>query len=302
MGKIIDLTGQKFNKLTVLEAIPERKNRQVVWKCQCDCGNITYVVGQALRTGHTKSCGCLNFEKKDTDSLIDKVFGELTVLERDLELTDFNRVYWICECSCGRVESILGIYLRNGDIVECSVCRKNKQLVNPWNDLSEEKFGLLTPIAPTLKRQNGKVVWKCQCDCGNICEVSSNSLVSRNTLSCGCLKNKSIGEETIKNFLMNHQINFQRQVSFKDCLSPKNAKLLFDFGIYENEKLIKLIEYDGIQHFTPVEFFGGEVAFNYLQECDTIKNDFCKKNNIPLLRIQYTQQDEIIHLLEDFLC
>ena len=57
MGKIKDLTGQRFGDLVVLEITPERKNRQVVWKCQCDCGNITYVVGQALRSGHTKSCG-----------------------------------------------------------------------------------------------------------------------------------------------------------------------------------------------------------------------------------------------------
>lgn len=59
MGKIKDLTGQKFNRLLVLEDSGQRKNRQVVWKCLCDCGNITYVVGQALRDNHTKSCGCL---------------------------------------------------------------------------------------------------------------------------------------------------------------------------------------------------------------------------------------------------
>ena len=59
MGKIKDLTGEVFGRLTVLEMTPERRNRQVVWKCQCECGNITDVVGQALRTGHTKSCGCL---------------------------------------------------------------------------------------------------------------------------------------------------------------------------------------------------------------------------------------------------
>ena len=45
MGRIKDLTGQKFGKLIVLEITPERRNRQVVWKCLCECGNITYVVG-----------------------------------------------------------------------------------------------------------------------------------------------------------------------------------------------------------------------------------------------------------------
>ena len=45
MGKIKDLTGEVFGKLKVLEITPERRNRQVVWKCECECGNITYVVG-----------------------------------------------------------------------------------------------------------------------------------------------------------------------------------------------------------------------------------------------------------------
>lgn len=45
MGKIKDLTGEVFGRLTVLGMTPERRNRQVVWKCQCECGNITDVVG-----------------------------------------------------------------------------------------------------------------------------------------------------------------------------------------------------------------------------------------------------------------
>lgn len=51
-----DLTGKKFNKLTVLELYSTKKS--VIWKCQCDCGNITYVAGEHLKDGHTKSCGC----------------------------------------------------------------------------------------------------------------------------------------------------------------------------------------------------------------------------------------------------
>ena len=68
--------------------------------------------------------------------------------------------------------------------------------------------------------------------------------------------------------------NFKRQITFKDCLSPKGSKLRYDFGIYDkNNNLIGLIEYDGIQHFQPIEYFGGIDAFNYLQECDIIKNN-----------------------------
>ena len=62
MGKIDDLKGKKFNRLTVLE-FSEVKNNRAYWKCECECGNIVYVNGTKLKSSHTKSCGCLNKEK-----------------------------------------------------------------------------------------------------------------------------------------------------------------------------------------------------------------------------------------------
>lgn len=59
--RIIDLSGQRFGKLTVLCDDGNRSNTgQIRWKCMCDCGEITHVVGNKLKTGHTKSCGCLS--------------------------------------------------------------------------------------------------------------------------------------------------------------------------------------------------------------------------------------------------
>lgn len=59
--KLVDLTGQKFGKLTVVE-IAYRKNKRIFWKCLCDCGNYSYVDGGNLKSGHTSSCGCLQKE------------------------------------------------------------------------------------------------------------------------------------------------------------------------------------------------------------------------------------------------
>ena len=56
--KLIDLTGQRFNRLTVLEYYGQSK-----WLCKCDCGNETIVNAHKLKTGHTQSCGCLQKEK-----------------------------------------------------------------------------------------------------------------------------------------------------------------------------------------------------------------------------------------------
>jgi hypothetical protein len=61
MPKFYDLTGLKFGKLTVIEQAPQLnpKNRNTRWVCVCECGNETTTTSQKLRTGYTKSCGCL---------------------------------------------------------------------------------------------------------------------------------------------------------------------------------------------------------------------------------------------------
>ncbi len=62
MGTFKDLTGQKFNRLTVLEKGERNSCNQIQWKCKCDCGNIVLATTTYLKSGHTKSCGCLNKE------------------------------------------------------------------------------------------------------------------------------------------------------------------------------------------------------------------------------------------------
>lgn len=62
MGSFIDITGKKFNRLTVLRR-EGRKGSQATWRCLCDCGNEVVVVSKDIRTGHTKSCGCLHREE-----------------------------------------------------------------------------------------------------------------------------------------------------------------------------------------------------------------------------------------------
>lgn len=66
MSTLIDLTGQKFERLTVLYKLPpdkSKKGRGAYWHCKCDCGNEADVLGANLRKGATKSCGCYNKEK-----------------------------------------------------------------------------------------------------------------------------------------------------------------------------------------------------------------------------------------------
>ena len=59
MAKLIDLTGQRFGRLTVVERTGTSKNGNALWACRCDCGNVAVVRGASLKNGITRSCGCL---------------------------------------------------------------------------------------------------------------------------------------------------------------------------------------------------------------------------------------------------
>lgn len=62
MARKIDLTGQKFGRLTAVKRIGSDKNGRAVWLCTCTCGNETEVRVDYLKNGDTKSCGCLRKE------------------------------------------------------------------------------------------------------------------------------------------------------------------------------------------------------------------------------------------------
>ena len=59
MGNYIDITGKKFNRLTAIKKIENPFSKKARWLCKCDCGNFTEVLGDNLRNGNVKSCGCL---------------------------------------------------------------------------------------------------------------------------------------------------------------------------------------------------------------------------------------------------
>ena len=85
-------------------------------------------------------------------------------------------------------------------------------------------------------------------------------------------------------------ITYMREKTFQDLKSPKGASLRYDFWIPD---LNIAIEYDGQQHFIPVDIWGGVEHLNYLQQCDKIKNEYVIKNNFSLIRILYKDLNNI---------
>lgn len=121
MSKVVDIKDQRFGYLTVLERDMSKIGRNACWICQCDCGNVISVRGDRLRSGRTKSCGCLQKEIASKQRIIDltnQKFGHLTVLKQDLSKDDKN-IYWICQCECGNIVSIRGDHLRYNNTTSC---------------------------------------------------------------------------------------------------------------------------------------------------------------------------------------
>lgn len=106
--------------------------------------------------------------------------------------------------------------------------------------------------------------------------------------------NSSKGEDVIDKILNNYNIQHIRQYKFDDCKCKQC--LPFDFYLPDYNMLI---EYDGRQHYEIVEYFGGFDSFVDTKIRDTIKNEYCKKNNIKLIRIPYWEFDNIKNILVD---
>lgn len=182
--------GETFGKLTVLEPTDQRDGRYMVWKCRCACGNTVFVSSKKLQRGTVTSCGCDGRTvRKRGAPLIDLTgqrFGDLVVIRRAPSVN--GKTMWLCRCDCGNEKVVSRQTLMNGTTIDCGCKRKERQR-NKIKDLSGQRFGRLTAIEPTERRDvKGSVFWKCRCDCGNETEVDENSLTSGNTISCGCRK------------------------------------------------------------------------------------------------------------------
>lgn len=244
LGKMIDITGQTFGKLTVIECAGKLDGRRYFWKCQCECGNIITKEGSVLRSGNTKSCGCGKYDglkkynqQQTADTLIKNGtrFGKLTVIE-----------------SIGYKPQYDG-------------AKKNRM----W--------------------------YKCQCDCGNICETSGNSLKNGQKSSCGCISSK--GELLIESLLKNNKILYNKEVILPQLVQEENRRLRFDFVVYNSDGTIeRIIEFDGRQHQQgpDTNYWGHSTdTLKSIQEKDQIKNNFCLKHNYKLIRIPYTKMETI---------
>lgn len=203
-----DLKGKKFGQLKVIRYDKEQKK----WECLCDCGNTAYIATRNLKTGNTKSCGCLKNAKgvkrprKNKNFLLYKDVGQLRV-------TDINEEKGVATCYCLEckkhtvdipIDKLTEMYKSRKKSFTCGIdgCIHTRKTKNTNNRLSVtirkgERFGNLV----VLKRiENKKMktknsfssipVFLCRCDCGKETIVQGRYLLSGKTKSCGCQRGR----------------------------------------------------------------------------------------------------------------
>ena len=162
-----------------------------------------------------------------------------------------------------------------------------KQFINQANttiELTNQIFGKWTVLYKTDKRgANGGIYWHCKCECEREKDVFSQSLRLRRSLSCGNHNNISRGNVKISEILDKNGIEYEIEKKFSTCVDK--TYLPFDFFV-DNKYLI---EYDGEQHYNKESIFN----YEYTHKHDLIKSEWCKNNNIPLIRIPYTHYDNL---------
>lgn len=116
-SKLIDLTDKKYGKLTVIKRV-ENKGEMTMWLCKCSCDEQSEIIvsGGHLKSGHTKSCGCLI---SDYEDLTKRVYGKWKVIERTSRKGE--KAKWLCECQCQNKtrRDVLESSLKNGASQSC---------------------------------------------------------------------------------------------------------------------------------------------------------------------------------------
>lgn len=241
--------------------------------------------------GHLNSSGC-----KKCNSAIKQYNQKRDFIEKSKEIHNNKYDYSLVEYinNYTKVKIICsehGVFEQRPDIHVsghgCFKCNKysKKEFIEKSNKIHYNKFdySMIEYINTTTKI---KII----CPKHGIFEqIPKSHLNGIGCSSCNCSK----GETNIMEILKKYNIKFNTQKTFKEC--KLKSLLRFDFYLPEHNICI---EYDGIQHFEAVEYFGGEEGLKNTQLRDTIKNEYCINNNIEILRIKYNENiEEIIYTL-----
>lgn len=207
----------------------------------------------------------------------------------------------LCKCTiCGKESYKQPCNLLNGKTISCR-CRVDALTAKRNKKNSSVKVGniygniqVLEDLGFREQSRGKKESWyRCKCLlCGRE-DYEVNGTNVKYVKSCGCISSQ--GEQKIAQILEQNNINFCKEYKFTDLYwKDKTKPLRFDFAIFENNQLKCLIEFDGRQHETgPEGIWTKRYSLEDTQYRDKLKNEYCKRNHLKLIRIPYTDLNKI---------
>lgn len=210
-----------------------------------------------------------------------------------------TKISCVCNFCNSEFESTPNTLLTN---YSCPMCGKgfvknSEEFVKQKHNLFVEKLKQInSSIAPvgTYVGSKNKLKVRCSIDGCEWLAIPSNLLTGHS--GCPVCNSISKGESRIKNFLTDKEVSYEYQFRHPNLRGKSNYKLSYDFFLPEYNLFI---EFQGKQHETPIDYFGGESRFNTQIENDRAKKDFALQNNIELLEIWYYDYDNIEQILTE---
>lgn len=252
---------------------------------------------------------CIHLKRARDADLVGCNFSHLWVIGKapteHSKGKSFGKWWCVCDCPEHSIISVRTGNLKSGNTKSCGCHNRKQARINLQKaveackvDLTNQTFGGLKALYPTEERYGNSVVWVCQCSCGKKHKVAANYLRAHKIESCGH-SGDSRGIRKIKQLLNDAKIDFTTEKTYKDFkFSDTKGTPRFDLYLPQYNRLI---EYDGEQHYKAKDLNFFRDSLTKRQEHDRIKNEYCKIHNIPLVRIPYTEIDNLTieHLLGD---
>lgn len=233
---------------------------------------------------------CANNQRKTTEQFI-KEANKIHNFKYDYSLVNYVNSYAKIKIIClkhGVFEQTPHDHLKGQGCYICNggVKLSTEEFIQKAKDIYDNKYDY---SLVNYANEKTKVEIKCN-KCKNIFWQKPNDHLQ----NYGCpYCNSSKGEEIIFQYLKENNINFKYQMTYPD-LKDKN-KLSYDFYI---SPLNLLIEYNGIQHYKAIDYFGGVTYFHIQKHHDWLKRKYAKNHNIKLLTIPYWECDNIKEILK----
>lgn len=236
--------------------------------------------------------GCPNCINRSFAKTHDEFIHELSVILPDVSALDeyvnnYTKIR-VRNNRCGHEWSATPLSLLGGH--DCQRCKRHNHFV----ELLKQRRPNTTLVS---EYTDSRLYVRVKClICGSEWDALASALLSHSTERCPSCVEKSRGERRVAEVLEQHNIEFISQHKFDNCCGVR--PLPFDFYLPSYNLCI---EYDGEQHFYAREFFGGGEAYQKRHRHDNIKNEYCRVNNIGLLRIPYTKFDSVEDIILNYI-